>query len=393
MLAHSPPLPLIIYHDDEKHDVTAEDEEGIMLALQHRDRIRRICLYLPTLSLQKLITALDHGFPMLEYLCMAPPPKHHTQLTIPLTFQAPQLRHLILDHFTSPIGSPLVTSATGLLRLLLRFMDPSTPNHPNDLLESLSPSHQLEILQMHFLSPVPDHEVEEQLLHTPITTHITLSNLRRLDIRGISTYFESFLPQIITPRLERLCVEFVNQPRISVPHLLQFMRTAENLRFSNVDILFYHETVAVLVYPPIENASFNFYLEIPCEHLDWQVSSLAQIFRFLRPLFFDVIDLTLDYRKHDLSSEWHNQADSTHWRELLGSFKGVETLRVHKGLVAELSRSLQLDGEPPLDILPELKELICPLGTVDDNTFAAFIHDREVAGQPVSLIEEAFPVG
>jgi hypothetical protein len=33
------------------------------------------------------------------------------------------------------------------------------------------------------------------------------------------------------------------------------------------------------------------------------------------------------------------------------------------------------------------------VGTVDNNTFAAFIHDREVARQPVSLIEEAFPVG
>jgi len=49
-----------------------------------------------------------------------------------------------------------------------------------------------------------------------------------------------------------------------------------------------------------------------------------------------------------------------------------------------------LDGEPPLEILPGLKELVCPVGTVDDNTFAAFIQDREVVGQSFSLIEEAF---
>jgi hypothetical protein len=107
-----------------------------------------------------------------------------------------------------------------------------------------------------------------------------------------------------------------------------------------------------------------------------------------------VVDLTLDYRKHTLSSEWHNQADRTLWRELLGSFRGVEILGVHKGLVAELSHALQLDGEPPLEILPELKELVCPVATVENNTFAAFIHDREeVTGQPVSFIEKAFPVG
>jgi hypothetical protein len=230
-------------------------------------------------------------------------------------------------------------------------------------------------------------------LHTPITTHITLSNLRQFSFRGISAYLESLLPQIITPRLEMLDVRFFNQPRFSIPHLLQFIRITENLRFSDVKFLFYHEAVAVWVYPPVENALVNFYFDIPCRHLDWQVSSVAQIFKFLRPLFSDVIDLTLDYREHNLSSEWHNQADRTLWRELLGSFSGVETLRVHKGLVGELSRSLRLDGEPPLDILPELKEFVCPAGSVDDNPFAAFIHDREVAGQPVRIIEEAFHVG
>jgi hypothetical protein len=129
MLAQSPPLPLIIYHYDPNRNVTAEDEEGIILALQHRDRIRRICLYLPIPSLQKLITAMDDEFPLVEYMCMAPPAKHNTQLTIPLTFQAPQLRHLILNHFTSPIGSPFLTSAVGLVTLLLRWIHPSTYPH------------------------------------------------------------------------------------------------------------------------------------------------------------------------------------------------------------------------------------------------------------------------
>jgi hypothetical protein len=393
MLAQSPPLPLTIYRDDENHDVTAEDEEGIMLALRHRDRIRRIYLYLPISSLQRLITAVDGEFPMLDYMDMGPPAKHNTQLTIPTTFEAPQLRYLVLYHFTSPIGSPFLTNAVGIVTLLLGWIHPSTYPHPNDLLRSLSLLPQLEILEIGFLSPVPSREIERQLLHTPITTYITLSNLRRFDFRGISTYLELLLPQIITPRLQMLNVRFFNQPRFSIPHLLQFIRTTENLRFSNVKFLFYHEAIAVWVNPSVGNALANFYLEIACEHLDWQVSSVAQIFNVLCPLFSDVIDLTLDYREHTLSSEWHNQADRTLWRELLGSFTGVKTLRVHKSLVAELSRSLRLDGDPPLEILPELEELVCPAGSVDDNTFAAFIHDREVAGQPVSLIEEAFPVG
>ena len=137
----------------------------------------------------------------------------------------------------------------------------------------------------------------------------------------------------------------------------------------------------------------NFYIEVTCGHIDWQVSSVAQIFNVLSPLFTSVVDLTLDYREHTSSSEWHNEVDRARWRELLGSFRNVKTLHVHDGLVGEVSRSLRLDGEVPLELLPELNELICPQGSRDDRTFAAFIHEREAAGQPVKLVEKAFPVG
>ena len=171
------------------------------------------------------------------------------------------------------------------------------------------------------------------------------------------------------------------------------MTTAENLRFNSAGLLFYHEAVAVFVYPTVETEISSFKVDVYCGHLDWQVSSVAQIFNILSPLFSNVVDLTLDYREHTLSSEWHNQVDRVQWRELLGSFRNVKKLRVHNGLVRDLSRCLQLDGEPPLELLPELTELVCPAGSVNDKTFSAFIDEREVAGQPVKLIGETSPVG
>jgi hypothetical protein len=65
------------------------------------------------------------------------------------------------------------------------------------------------------------------------------------------------------------------------------------------------------------------------------------------------------------------------------------------GVIGELSRSLRSDGDPSpsLEVLPELKELVCPAGCIGDETFkfSLFIHEREVAGQPVSLIGKASP--
>ena len=152
--------------------------------------------------------------------------------------------------------------------------------------------------------------------------------------------------------------------------------------------------LVLCMYNPVTGTGpTRFWANIICRHLDWQVLSITQIINDLRPLFSSVANLILDYREHTLSSEIHNQVDCTLWCDFLGSFRNVETLRVHKGLIGELSHSLRLNGEPHLELLPELKELICPTGSVEDKSFSPFIHDREVTGQPVKLIGYAFPVG
>jgi hypothetical protein len=55
MLAHSPQLPLTIHYDDWDRETTEEDEEGILLALRHTDRVHYITLDFPSLKLQKFI--------------------------------------------------------------------------------------------------------------------------------------------------------------------------------------------------------------------------------------------------------------------------------------------------------------------------------------------------
>jgi hypothetical protein len=175
------------------------------------------------------------------------------------------------------------------------------------------------------------------------------------------------------------------------------MIALDYLRFSRARLLFYHEGVLMDLDNPLAGtgpAGLAYIdVNIPCRHLDWQVSSITQILNDLRPLLSSVADLILDYREHTLSSELHCEVDPTLWREFLGSFRNVEILRVHEGLVGEISRSLRSDEEQPLELLPELEELVCPMGSVEDKSFSPFIHDRKVAGQPVKLIGVTLPVG
>jgi hypothetical protein len=94
VLAHSPLLPLIIDYNYENHDLTPEDEEGILLALQHRDRMCRIALWMPVPSLHKLVTAIDDEFPVLEFLDIVPSAKHNTCSILPSTLEPRHPRHL-----------------------------------------------------------------------------------------------------------------------------------------------------------------------------------------------------------------------------------------------------------------------------------------------------------
>ena len=102
MLQLSPPLPLTVDYQSE-NGITAEDEEGLLLALEQRDRVLHLRLRLPVPELQRLIMAINEEFPILEYLIVHPWTNDGTVLMLPETLQAPNLRHLVLRGLSCPI--------------------------------------------------------------------------------------------------------------------------------------------------------------------------------------------------------------------------------------------------------------------------------------------------
>jgi hypothetical protein len=109
MLAHSPPLPLVIDYYFFQGDITAEDEEGAILALKQRARVRRFLiqkLQKPVPDLKKLMVAMDEEYPILEHLVIVLPIEDKSAtLMFPQTLRVPHLRHLVLQGFSLPVGS------------------------------------------------------------------------------------------------------------------------------------------------------------------------------------------------------------------------------------------------------------------------------------------------
>jgi hypothetical protein len=124
---------------------------------------------------------------------------------------------------------------------------------------------------------------------------------------------------------------------------------------------------------------------IKCEHLDWQVASAVQFFGTLSPVLSTVEKVTFGFEEHKLSSEWHNNVSRRQWRELLRPFTNAKTIQVQDDLVSKIFRSLPSDdGEPPLELLPNLEEVGF---SGESNALDAFpfLNEREAAGHLVSL--------
>ena len=389
MLAHSPPLPLVFdYNVPDTHNFNfcAEEKDEIIHALKQRTRVRRIRFKILVSNLPDFITSIDGEYPMLEYLIVNPPlADNRTALTLPETLRAPRLRHLLLSRFALPIESRLFPTTVALVTLTLFMGYPSTDFKPNIFLQWLALMPQLEELSVLILLPVPVEDVESQHMRTPIMTHVTLPNLRLFDFHGDSTFEEALVRRMITPHLERLCFWFIEQPTFSVPNLLHFMNTMRHLKFDNVKITFYIAHIFVEV---TAGSSYVFSIAVYCAPLDFQVSSVTQIFDSIGQIFSTVESLSLGYEFY----VEQNVFDRTEWRRLLRPFSNLKTLHIDEELVEGASHCLRPDdGENPLGLFPELQELTYSGRSDTGDAFTSFIDARQSAGRPVTLVFEPSP--
>ena len=390
MLTHSPPLPLIINYLDPVRQTSIHDEENILLALQYRDRVRRIGLVMPAQNLPKFIKAIDGKFPILERLFIWPRNQDDdVSLTLPTTFQAPHLGQLSLYYAALPVRSSLLTTTFGLTSLELSNIPLSAYFQPSYLVARISSMPQLEGLSIGFTAPTPTRHVERQPLHALTEMHVTLPNLRLLIFRGVNAYLEELLSRINTPLLESLKVRLFNQLSFAVSHLFQFVNRTESLRPDFFQIFFYEDAVVLSANSQKgDNLKVtHLTLAVGCGHIEWQVSAAAQTFNALVPILSITVLLTLGYEEHDRSSEHHNEISRMQWRNLLRPFNGVKVLQIYENLISHLSHSLQPeDGESPLELLPELSELVYYKGGDTSDAFTPFINARQIAGRPVLLI-------
>ncbi|KAI0252978.1 hypothetical protein BJV78DRAFT_1281304 [Lactifluus subvellereus] len=200
-----------------------------------------------------------------------------------------------------------------------------------------------------------------------------------------------------TPHTSARSFILFHQLRYPIPRLSAFLRRTKRYGFDGIWIHFDTQGATISAIPALSpSTGETLFIGIPCNHLDFQVASVAQVCRALRPNFANMEDLFLKYHQNQLPAEWHGEVEPALWSELLAQFLGMKTLWLSSALVSEVTQAIRSSARQLLEEMPILVWIIVEVQE-DDASVAAvqslsdLLIEIRRSGGPVIELYRLFP--
>ena len=375
-----PAFPLIIQGSANR----PENLDNVLAALERSDRVCRVYLMdISSWHLKNVSIAMQRPFPELTALYLSS--REEVTVVPDSVFggSTPRLRYLGL-HGIPFSGLPkLLLSATHLDYLILTKIPHSGYFSPEALVTALSTLTSLGSLILGFQSPqsLPSGESRRP----PPLTRSVLPILRQLSFTGVSEYLEDLVARIDTPRLQFLDMTLFNQIILDTPQANQFIRRTPVLEGLEVARLAFRDYTVMV---NISSTNRRLRVKIPCRELDWQVSSLEQVFTSILPPLSALEDLYI-YEYPDSPPDWKDNIENMLWLKLLLPYSSVKNLYLAKKFAEYIAPVLQeLIGGGTTEVLPALENIFLEglgaFGTIPDG-IVKFIAARELSDHPVTV--------
>jgi len=403
-----PSLPIVIRScaSLEFRPPSPEDEDNVIAALEHHNRMREIQLAVTSSLLGKIVNLMQVSFPTLTSLSLWMD-RGSSSCTVPglpssfLRGYAPLLRDLSLIGISFPDLPRLLSTTRGLTSLRLLEVPDTGYIAPHAMATCLSTLANLAVLCLEFRSPTPrpDNERGHPRPHPQNRNRATLPNLTRFNFRGSSDYLEDLLAGIDAPFLDHVDITFFNQLIFQVPHLSHFIGGMEMLKSAKVAEMESSFGSGVSIKLDQGGASSTqgtighpLSLCISCGVLDWQISSMAQICS-QSSVFSRVerLDVRADYLR--LGYQWEDE--SIPWIELFRSFTSVETLSISGELCPHVAHALDSEVVATevvmvAEVLPELQVLHFECSRKSASV-ENYVSVRKKFSRPVDVQHVSFP--
>jgi hypothetical protein len=325
------------------------------------NRVCEIDISLTSSRLQRLASTMVEPFPALIHLKLHIPSNSRPapSLALPDGFlggSTPLLQSLSFYSIPFLPLPKLLLSATHLVRLELWNIPHSGYISPEAIVTSLAVLANLRILRIKFESPLsrPDRESRRP----PPSTRSVLPALTHFQFHGVSEYLEGLVARINAPLLNSIRITFFLEVIFDIPQLAQFMRRTTTFdALDEVYVDFGLTCVYVGSSQLTQTLHEPYWLTISCEKLDWQLSSLEQVFTSFFPSIYTVEYLNVGGYS-SWPSRWQDDIENMQWLEFFQQFTAVKRLFVSKELAQSIAFALQdLIGEGVTDVLPVLESL------------------------------------
>jgi hypothetical protein len=358
MLEVWPALPILI-----SASVFQNDADNIAAALERSDRVIEIRLDIHEgPALEKVFAEMHVPFPELTSLRIWS--WRATMGTVlPDSFlggSAPRLRSLDLHRIPLPVFPKPLLSATHLINLHLTDIPHSAYISPEAMVNTLSALTSLERLSLRFQSPQsrPDRESRRP----PPPTRFVVPVLTFLNFKGDNGYIDDLVACIDAPRLNDLNITFFNQIVFETPQFMQFIRGTPGLKaLEEARVTFgdnISEDTASVSLSSRTSDNGKAVVNVRCQELDWQVSSMEQVCASCLPPLPTLEDLYIVGQQSDRQA---NIEDAL-WLELLHPFTTVKNLYLSKGFAPHIAHALQeLVGGRATEVLPTLQNIFLEL--------------------------------
>ena len=307
-LHYWPVLPIVVQYGGSLalSQPTLEDEDNIMAALKHSDRVISISLAITTSLLKKLST-LAGVFSELQDLVLLSRDDVLLTIMMPSAFRWGQrLRRLHSTGIAFPALLQLLSSSKNLIDLQLHEVFLPWQFSPALLMKALSKLGHLRSLSLHFCSAVHYHSSLPPYLES-----IFLPVLTRLNYQGNMEYLEDILASIDAPFLEDVEIIFFDHPILALSKLNGILDQIEIYRSHfGAHILSSEPTITISLTQPGTPTCLK--LQLLCKPIRVQICSMAQI-------CLDFSSFLINNKRNLLigTTRPPGRMDSSHSRELM----------------------------------------------------------------------------
>ncbi|KAH8979782.1 hypothetical protein EDB86DRAFT_3107855 [Lactarius hatsudake] len=382
-----PTFPIVISYDYGNSIPPNDDEDNVVAALEHPDRVSYLGLSVMTGSqLHKISAVIQKPFPVLVGLQI-----HSENVNAPVLPAAFLGRSALRLQYFELQGIPflalptLLLSAINLVYLRILNIPPTGYIAPNAMVVGLAALLRLESIVIEFQSAIPHPD----RISPPPVTRTVLPALTSFEFNGASEYLEDLVARIDSPQLDRIRIDYFNPfVDFQVGQLSKFIDRSVGtkliLRYARVTFFSRYvsfETgrhkIRKISYPQRVSTS------ILCQWIDWQVSHMAQVLSHNSVTFSNVVHLKLA-----VLDNYPEQLEGTGdiaWPYLFHQFSNVQTLHVSRVLAGHVAAALEdITGEMAAEVFPSL-DLIYLAGH-PTSTIRNFIAARQLSDRPITVV-------